>query len=155
LRRRVFALLVLAIAAWVVTALAIEPLASMVGIARYRLVENGNYDQAEHLERIVLNVARLARALRMPGAMRLQASSLADRADTEQAEGELPEAESFYLRAIEVYQRNGMDHDPRLAGVLGSYAVLLSRLGRTREAEGVDERARAIGELPVPRPQTK
>jgi hypothetical protein len=139
-------LLVFVTALWAAAALLVEPLASLVGMARYRLVESGEYDHAERLERTVLRVASFARAMGVPGGLRLQASALADRAETDRTEEEFPEAESFYVRSIEAYHQGGMDDDPRLAPVLTSYAVLLSHLGRTQEAERAEERARSIVE---------
>jgi len=140
---------------WAAVALIAEPLASMIGIARYRLVENGDYEPAERLEQLILHVASLARALRTPGAMRLEALALADRAETDRNEGELSQAESFYVRSIQAYRDAGMDDDPRLVAVLTNYASLLSRLGRTQGAERADERARYIGQRSIAPLQTK
>ncbi len=73
------------------------------------------------------------------------APALSGMAATQTAAGEYGEAETNYLRAIAIHERDGHgDHKPALAAVLDGYAHLLRLTGRTAEAADQAARARRI-----------
>ena len=72
------------------------------------------------------------------------ARCLRELGEVEQARGKNAEAEAAYRRALVIWTKAGLTDHPLLAGLLESYARWLRRVGRSREADELDARARAI-----------
>ena len=101
--------------------------------------EQGDYDEAEK---------QLLRALKEAENFGEQdprlAASLNNLALLYYAQGQYAEAEPFYQRSLAIWEKALGPEHPDVATILENYADLLRELDRNREAEELEERARAI-----------
>ena len=72
------------------------------------------------------------------------AISLSHLANIYRDDGRLEKAEELYKQAMEIREKVLSPDHPSVAAALEDYSILLRKLGRSAEADRLDERARSI-----------